>query len=241
LRRTVASVTGIHHLVVEGSRTLAECTTAEKFSWAAKRVTTRAEDIAYCLLGIFDVNMPLICGEGGRAFMRLQEEIKERSDDMSLSYWAEHDTASEMQCTGLLAPSPSCFRQDGHVLQDGHRCLVENMEFTTVPPYAMTNKGLQIHVSLRQLHDGLFLGVLGHDLCLRSADEPSSTYLSIGVLLQQMRGAEMIRVCSHRLFAASVDFSGSHDEDSARTVIVRDNGVNWVRRSWTSSGSFIPI
>jgi hypothetical protein len=48
-------------------------------SWAAKRVTTREEDNAYCLLGIFDVYMPLIYGEGKRAFTRLIEEVSKSS------------------------------------------------------------------------------------------------------------------------------------------------------------------
>ena len=38
-------------------------------SWASRRVTTRDEDIAYCLLGIFNVNMPLLYGEGEKAFI----------------------------------------------------------------------------------------------------------------------------------------------------------------------------
>ncbi|CAG8975659.1 hypothetical protein HYALB_00012317 [Hymenoscyphus albidus] len=47
-----------------------------KMSWAARRTTTRAEDMAYCLLGLFDISMPLLYGEGGqKAFIRLQEEI----------------------------------------------------------------------------------------------------------------------------------------------------------------------
>jgi hypothetical protein len=44
-------------------------------SWAAKRNITRKEDRAYCLLGIFDVHIPLIYGEGEKAFTRLKEEI----------------------------------------------------------------------------------------------------------------------------------------------------------------------
>jgi hypothetical protein len=47
----------------------------ERMRWAAKRTTTRKEDKAYCLLGIFDVYLPLIYGEGENAFVRLQEEI----------------------------------------------------------------------------------------------------------------------------------------------------------------------
>ncbi|KAI5924952.1 hypothetical protein F4810DRAFT_700414 [Camillea tinctor] len=48
------------------------------------RVTTREEDLAYCLLGIFDVNMPMLYGEGSKAFIRLQEEIIKSSNDLSI-------------------------------------------------------------------------------------------------------------------------------------------------------------
>ena len=57
---------------------------AVRMSWASERVTTRGEDMAYCLLGIFEVNMPLLYGEGTKAFDRLQEEILKRSYDHSL-------------------------------------------------------------------------------------------------------------------------------------------------------------
>jgi hypothetical protein len=56
-------------------------------SWMAGRKTTREEDIAYCLLGIFDINMPLLYGEGSNAFKRLQEEIIKQSTDHSLFAW----------------------------------------------------------------------------------------------------------------------------------------------------------
>lgn len=58
-----------------------------RMSWAARRQTTRIEDTAYCLLGLFDINMPLIYGEGEKAFRRLQEEIMKSSDDQSLFAW----------------------------------------------------------------------------------------------------------------------------------------------------------
>ena len=57
---------------------------AEKMSWAAQRTTTREEDAAYCLLGIFEINMPMIYGEGRRAFRRLQEEILKVSQDLTV-------------------------------------------------------------------------------------------------------------------------------------------------------------
>lgn len=60
---------------------------ARRMSWAANRKTTRVEDIAYCMLGIFEVSMPPIYGEGMHAFRRLQEEIVKRSSDLTIFAW----------------------------------------------------------------------------------------------------------------------------------------------------------
>ncbi|OTA85988.1 hypothetical protein M434DRAFT_58797, partial [Hypoxylon sp. CO27-5] len=61
---------------------------AKRMSWASTRKTSRTEDVAYCLLGIFDINMPLLYGEGRKAFQRLQEEIlKTYPADHSLYAW----------------------------------------------------------------------------------------------------------------------------------------------------------
>ncbi|KAF2666228.1 HET-domain-containing protein, partial [Microthyrium microscopicum] len=60
---------------------------AQRMSWAASRETTREEDRAYCLLGLFGVHMPLLYGEGSRAFLRLQEEILKTATDQSIFCW----------------------------------------------------------------------------------------------------------------------------------------------------------
>ena len=67
----VATRTGIakEYLIGEDAR---RCSVAQRMSWASERITTRPKDMAYCLLGIFGVNMPLLYGEGSRAFIRLQ-------------------------------------------------------------------------------------------------------------------------------------------------------------------------
>ncbi|KAK9772804.1 putative Heterokaryon incompatibility domain-containing protein [Seiridium cardinale] len=64
-------------------------------SWAASRVTTRPEDMAYCLLGLFDINMSMLYGEGERAFIRLQEAICGQTNDPSLFAWTAAPAASE--------------------------------------------------------------------------------------------------------------------------------------------------
>ncbi|KAH6660690.1 heterokaryon incompatibility protein-domain-containing protein [Truncatella angustata] len=63
---------------------LSSFSVAERMSWAARRKTTRPEDMAYCLLGIFEVNLPLIYGEGRGSFYRLQEEIMKRYEDYTI-------------------------------------------------------------------------------------------------------------------------------------------------------------
>ncbi len=78
-------------------------------SWASGRRTTRIEDEAYCLLGVFEVSMPLLYGEGRKAFVRLQREITEGSNDCSLLAWRLPDDVFSSN-TGLLAGSPASFR-----------------------------------------------------------------------------------------------------------------------------------
>jgi heterokaryon incompatibility protein (HET) len=84
LERHIHEVTGIPVKVLRGTP-LSDFTIPEKMSWAEKRETTREEDKAYSLLGIFDVYMPLIYGEGREnAFKRLREEIDKASKGRSL-------------------------------------------------------------------------------------------------------------------------------------------------------------
>lgn len=74
---------------------------AQRFSWASKRSTKRVEDEACYLLGIFAVNMPLLYGEGSKAFFRLQQEILRTTDDQSILTF-QHTSNSN----NLLAESP---------------------------------------------------------------------------------------------------------------------------------------
>ena len=73
-----------------------ECFTAsiaERMRWASSRKTTRLEDEAYCLLGLFNVNMPILYGERRQAFQRLQQElIKQQYVDTTIFAWGtRHD------------------------------------------------------------------------------------------------------------------------------------------------------
>jgi len=86
LCNTISTITGIDIDTLLGED-VTFVSVANKMSWASGRRTTRTEDMAYCLLGIFDVNMPLLYGEGKKAFLRLQEEILRSSYDHSLFAW----------------------------------------------------------------------------------------------------------------------------------------------------------
>lgn len=114
---------------------------SQRMSWFSGRNTTVHEDTAYCLLGLFGVNMPLLYGEGKeRAFRRLQEEIMRYSDDHSLFAW-KSETALE-RGSGLFAGSPDCFQETGEY---EHQPNGANNR-----PFEMTNKGISIDLYLHQ-------------------------------------------------------------------------------------------
>lgn len=85
LESRITQVSGIPAKALRGT-VMSEFTISERMAWAAKRNTTRPEDGAYCLFGIFDVYMPTIYGEGGHAFTRLNEEIERRLNPNRKSY-----------------------------------------------------------------------------------------------------------------------------------------------------------
>lgn len=101
-------------------------------SWIAARSTTREEDKAYSLLGLFNVSMPMLYGEGEQAFIRLQLEIIRKTTDHTIFAWTDiFGTAG----SGPLARTPTAF----------HDCenMVENFN-QDVLPFEMTNLGLRI-------------------------------------------------------------------------------------------------
>ncbi|KAI6147718.1 heterokaryon incompatibility protein-domain-containing protein [Pisolithus tinctorius] len=82
---------------------------AQIMSWAADRRTTRMEDRAYSLMGLFGVNMPMLYGEGLKAFQRLQLEIiRTASSDCSILAWNLKGRFGLHK--SVLADDPSCFR-----------------------------------------------------------------------------------------------------------------------------------
>ena len=94
LAHTLSCITRVpEHILRYGLSSDRPCV-AQIMSWAANRTTTRVEDKAYSLMGLLDVNMPMLYGEGKKAFHRLQLEIIRMSNDQSTlamqqSKWAE--------------------------------------------------------------------------------------------------------------------------------------------------------
>ncbi|KAL7819939.1 HET domain-containing protein [Trichoderma gracile] len=178
---------------------LDECSVAEKMSWAANRTTTRPEDLAYCLMGIFDINMPLLYGEGQvKAFKRLQEEIIRSTDDDSVYAWNYSKEKSKKQhFWGLLADEPSAFARrhgDGLAIKRARHLTRRSNSDTTV-----SNRGLTVELALTPLPEDdsgtIFIALLDCDM----HRERSSNTLTPGILLQKTSwhdDAEFVRIRS---------------------------------------------
>ncbi|KAF2786931.1 HET-domain-containing protein, partial [Melanomma pulvis-pyrius CBS 109.77] len=111
LHEQITEITGIDEGVLCGADPLRR-NVAVRMSWASRRKTSRIEDRAYCLMGLFRVNMPLLYGEGNRAFIRLQEEIMRVREDYTLFTWSPDIVPGYSDphiSKGLLADSPSDF------------------------------------------------------------------------------------------------------------------------------------
>ncbi|KAL8846666.1 MAG: hypothetical protein Q9221_008252 [Calogaya cf. arnoldii] len=148
LERDISDVTGISEKHLLGQEYLSQPTIqciAKKLSWVSKRKTTRVEDMAYCILGLCGVNMPLLYGEGEMAFYRLQLEIIKNSDDDSIFAWfCDNNGRPSSYISGIIAQSPRNFAGSGHIERLG-RSMGD--PYLKQLPYSMTNKALAYPVS----------------------------------------------------------------------------------------------
>ncbi|KAL4064877.1 heterokaryon incompatibility protein-domain-containing protein [Scleroderma yunnanense] len=133
---------------------------AQIMSWAAKRTTTRVEDRAYSLMGLLDVNMPMLYGEGKKAFQRLQLEIIRMSNDQSIFAWLGNERTGS-----ILADDPSYFVYCNEMESMDRNEFIQALEeiipaedqysinedrFGTFP---ITNRGIQMWMLLHPLKD----------------------------------------------------------------------------------------
>ncbi|KAL6411819.1 HET domain-containing protein [Ilyonectria robusta] len=165
-RNSIASRTGINVDVLDHTVSLASVQVAEKMKWAANRQTTRREDQAYCLLGIFAVHMPLLYGEGDRAFRRLQEEILKSTEDYTLLLWGSRILSRSIRAanTGVwqhlgvrpgwdplcnpLARSPSDF---SHMFSVNELTSYRGRHKVRNQPPQFTSRGLRVSLFLNQV------------------------------------------------------------------------------------------
>jgi ankyrin repeat protein len=154
------TITGISYQFLLGIEQLRNASVAQRMSWAAQRETTREEDIAYCLLGIFGVTIPMIYGEGGeQAFFRLQEQIMRTTRDDSILAWGLSLTdptsgyATEVIPGRILAVSPSDFANCKHII---------SREQSSTPIHSLDISGgsLRIYLSLLTTSAGETIGLL---------------------------------------------------------------------------------
>ncbi|KAK3053048.1 hypothetical protein LTR09_005674 [Extremus antarcticus] len=138
LRPAIRQVTRIPDIFITSNDMIHKASVAERMKWASNRQATRLEDNAYSLLGLFGVNMPLLYGEGNRAFLRLQTEIIRISDDETIFGWSGK---SYYHANGLLAPDLAAFSA---VTDLRRQHLVPRQH------YEVTNKGIRITLLLRE-------------------------------------------------------------------------------------------
>ncbi|THU78992.1 HET-domain-containing protein [Dendrothele bispora CBS 962.96] len=212
LHDAISNFTGIPEQVLFGDYD--GVSVAKKMSWAALRQTTRPEDCAYSLMGIFGVNMPVIYGEGlTNAFMRLQREIIISSDDRSIFAWVAASDDFDLDNRGLLARSPFDFRLSRNIgVSDFHLQVGRDSSFST------TNSGLRIHLPLKFVppptddSDGYFLAFL----CCQ--DEESQQHVAI--CLQHKGGHHYVRCRANQLKLESESLPDSQD---VKRVDVKDS------------------
>jgi hypothetical protein len=142
LAQALHETTNIHISVLQRSEkevlNLASHCVARKMSWAAARETTRPEDIAYAMFGLFGVHLPPLYGEGAeKAFLRLQHEILSFSTDLSILAWTTDDEI--IYDEGALALTPKSF--------EGCEAIVYFSSFVG-DKLVSTNRGLSVTVPM---------------------------------------------------------------------------------------------
>lgn len=138
----LARITGIDQDILNHKIDLTAVSVAQKMSWAATRQSTRIEDLAYSLLGIFGINMPMLYGEEERAFLRLQAEIISSCPDSTVLAWTlPPETpeyildAPEDSYSGVMASSPLPFEFCAEVKRLSNQPLFD---------FSMSNRGIQL-------------------------------------------------------------------------------------------------
>jgi hypothetical protein len=121
MEQQIHEITSIPIRALRGNP-LSDFSFEERLSWAIKRETTREEDKAYSLLGIFDIYMPLIYGEGGEnAFKRLRTSVQMVNKDQ--------ECIQHLRLTDPRDDKKRIEETKGGLLEDSYRWILENSDF----------------------------------------------------------------------------------------------------------------
>ncbi|KAL6824111.1 ankyrin repeat-containing domain protein [Trichoderma camerunense] len=147
-----------HYLL--GYAALHTASVAQRMSWAAHRDTKRKEDLAYCLLGIFNITMPMIYGEGGeQAFFRLQEQIMKVTRDDSILAWglgandSSTNNTSNATAGRIMAKAPADFAHSGNIIR-------RDQTLKYMSSVDMSGGSIRAHLPLHTTPTGQMIGFL---------------------------------------------------------------------------------
>ncbi|KAI1028299.1 hypothetical protein LB503_002113 [Fusarium chuoi] len=167
LASEIEDITGISRKFLLGWVDFHQASVAQRMSWASKRMTRRDEDIAYCLLGIFNVTMPMIYGEGRKAFERLQLKIMEQTTDDSILAWGVKVQGMEFESqtgpredntsAGIFATSPVDFAKCG-------RIVPKALDPTCITTFAVSRGYIRTSLKLQSTKNGVAYGHLNYGL-----------------------------------------------------------------------------
>ncbi|KAL8664086.1 MAG: hypothetical protein Q9202_003378 [Teloschistes flavicans] len=221
LTEEISSATGIDAWFVRDSTLLPSASIATQMSWASHRQTTRLEDEAYCLMGLFDVNMPLLYGEGRKAFRRLQHEIAGSIDDESLFAWQEPILES-----GLFALSPRSF-----ATSRGIPTPPSSSRSREKDPFTITNRGVRFETLCMPVPSELAASLpidlqssmnsKEYLLCPINCALPDSL-TSIIILLKREKNSGVVTRFLPGIHIAFSSQDGSWDQLRARTFYITD-------------------
>lgn len=156
LARHLSSVTSIDQSVFGNAAALHKFSIAKRISWASQLQAARIEDWSFCMLGVLNINMPVIYGEGRKTFLRLQEEILRDTADFSLFAWRPE---RPQRYRGILAQSPAEFQH----FQNG-----PDGPFRIRGEVHVTAAGIVVRAQFKRKGDDLVLPMEGSDGSIHS-------------------------------------------------------------------------
>ncbi|KAF9230321.1 hypothetical protein BU15DRAFT_83780 [Melanogaster broomeanus] len=180
--KRITHVTGIPEGVLSGDGELetTSFSVATRMTWASRRSTTKKEDRAYSLMGIFGITLPIIYGGSENVFVKFQKEIMKRHPDQSIFAWTA-ESAPPTATAGLLTPTPAYFADVDEISDEVFvKDFAHMIKPDSHPPahYTHTNLGIQITLPMKRVEgrDDLFLAMLRCAL-LDKPDRPLCIYL----------------------------------------------------------------